>query len=493
MKIRNLSYGLLTAAVLMAGCDKSKLDPVPQTQISDATAFQTPQRVLQQVNGLYAAMKSGQFYGGRYLVYQDVRGEDFLNVTENNVTAFQVYNFTASPTDNPVQNLWGFTGTTNALGIYHVINKCNILLEGLATSPIDAQLKTSYAAEAKFIRAVSYFSLLQFYARPYTENNGASPGVPLRLTPVKSSGNNNIARSTVAEVYTQILKDLNEAENELPANHGSNATGTNANPINATRAHKNTAIAFKTRVYLAMGRYNDVITEGNKLVPVAPPYVAPSNVQNGLAPTLNFTTLNQEFILAMPFDPLDLPGTQNGLGSYYNPGPNGNGDFALNTGANAIINHPQFGANDARRAWVVLNANGRTYLRKWPTLPHTDFVPVIRYAEVMLNLAEALARTTPGAANPRALALLTAVHQRSDPGYTFAVATQAQLIEAIMIERRIEFIGEGHRTTDITRLLQPFPAKGSVGAVPVTAAQYIWPIPNSELITNQLIIQNPGY
>jgi hypothetical protein len=488
MKIIKLSFSILTATVLLSGCMKDKLEPIPQTQISDATAFGTPERVAQQVVGLYGAMKSGQFYGGRYLVYQDIRGGDFLNVTQNGVTAFDTYNFTLQPSSNEVQNLWGFAGTTNALGIYHVINKCNILLNGLATAPIDATLKTRYAGEAKFIRAVSYFSLLQLYARPYTENNGASPGVPLRLTANTFGGNYDQARASVADVYAQIVKDLNEAEIELPLSHTSSNVQT---LLNATRAHKNTAIAFKTRVFLTMGRYNDVITEANKMVPATAPYTAPTGVQNGLAATVTFTAINSDHILVMPFTAQDLPGTQNGLGSYYNPGPNGNGDYALNP--TGIVANPQFSATDARRAFVETHSSGRLYLRKWPTLPHADFVPVIRYTEVMLNLAEALARTTAGTVNARALALLTAVHQRSDAAYTFNVTTQQQLVDAIMTERRIEFLGEGLRTTDITRTLSPFPAKGTVGEIPVTSGQYIWPIPNSEMITNAAISQNPGY
>ncbi|HEX5669361.1 MAG TPA: hypothetical protein VFX73_11190, partial [Chitinophagaceae bacterium] len=73
---QRIIYMLLIGA-LFASCQKDRLEPIPQTSLSDAVAFNTPDRALQQVNGLYAALKNGQLYAGRYMVYQDVRGEEF--------------------------------------------------------------------------------------------------------------------------------------------------------------------------------------------------------------------------------------------------------------------------------------------------------------------------------------------------------------------------------------------------------------------------------
>jgi hypothetical protein len=102
-----------------------------------------------------------------------------------------------------------------------------------------------------------------------------------------------------------------------------------------------------------------------------------------------------------------------------------------------------------------------------------------------LNLAEALARTNAGV-DARALALVNAVRQRSDASTTITATTQQQLIDAIMLERRIEFLGEGLRNNDIMRLLQPIPAKGSVGAKNPTDDGYIWPASANEKSLNKL-------
>ncbi len=77
-----------------------------------------------------------------------------------------------------------------------------------------------------------------------------------------------------------------------------------------------------------MCNYASVITEGNKIVSQSAPFVAPSGVPHRLEPDIKKvfppagggpTTL--ENILSFPFTSLDLPGTQNGLGSYFNPSP----------------------------------------------------------------------------------------------------------------------------------------------------------------------------
>ena len=118
---------------------------------------------------------------------------------------------------------------------------------------------------------------------------------------------------------------------------------------------------------------------------------------------------------------------------------------------------------------------------------------MIRYSEVLLNLAEAIARTT-NTVDARAVALLNAVRQRSDPTTTFTVASfasAAELIAAILQERNIEFLGEGIRSLDILRLGLDFPSKSipgfTVAAVPPTSPLYFWPTPSEESRYNSLI------
>jgi starch-binding outer membrane protein, SusD/RagB family len=469
--------------VAMTSCHKELLSPVPQTFVADVTAFDTPARVANQVNSMYQGFKSGTFYGGRAQIAGDIRGEEFLNETTNGVTGYDVWLLNATGTSqNFIKNLWAQA--------YYVINLTNLFIDGMAakgTSVVGTALSNNYIAEARFLRAASYLKLLEHYAKPYADGNGSKPGVPLRLTGIKESGSSALARSTVAEVYAQIIADLDFAETNLPLTYTTAA-------LNTTRAHRNTAIALKTRVYLAMQDYARVITEANKIVPQA---VAPFSATSGVAHALQANIVNvfrtpyttTESILSMPMTATagDNPGTQNQLGYYWSR-TTGNGEFSLNP--SGIIANAGWTATDARRGFNA-TVSGKPYLNtkfNAPS-PYTDWVPVIRYSEVMLNLAEALARTNPGV-NARALALLNAVRQRSDPATVLAPLTQADLINAILLERRIEFLGEGLRNFDLMRLLQTIPTKGGVSAKAPGEPGYIWPISADELSLNPLMTDN---
>ncbi|MFD2569803.1 RagB/SusD family nutrient uptake outer membrane protein [Spirosoma soli] len=489
---KKINYSLFFCLTLvgLSSCDRSLLNPIPQTTVLDASALSTPARVQNQLLSLYGALKDGNFYGGRYVIYGDIRGEDFINETSNLVTGSDVWGLNATNSATAVSTLWYFG--------YLTINKCNVFLDGMAasgTSVVSADAAAKYIAEAKFIRALTYYSLLQYYARPYADGNGNKPGLPLRLTGINSVGQSNLARSSVADVYAQVLKDLNEAEAALPATY-------TAASDNTTRAHKNTAIALKTRVYLTMQNYANVVTEANKIVSATAPFKAPTGVAHQLQPditTLFTAYVNPESILSMPMTSTtgDFPGTQNQLAYYYSPttanGGVGNAEYSLNP--KGIIADTSWRATDKRRSFI--RQTGTTTIKNWLTKykapsPYTDYVPVMRYSEVLLNLAEAKVRTT-NSVDPQAVALLNAVRNRSDATKTYTVAgfaSPTDLINAILLERRIEFLGEGLRNNDLVRLLQPIPAKGTVPAKAPTEPNYIWPISATELALNNLATDN---
>lgn len=172
-------------------------------------------------------------------------------------------------------------------------------------------------------------------------------------------------------------------------------------------------------------------------------------------------------------------GTQNQLGYYYNPDA-GNGEYSLNP--NGIVADAGWKSTDSRRSFIKTKS-GKQWLNKYAgPSPYIDWVPVLRYSEVLLNLAEAITRNTNTVDN-RAVDLLSAVRHRSDASITYTIADFADanaLVTSILKERNIEFLGEGIRSADILRLGLPFPAKGSVGQILPTASGYIWPAPVKE-------------
>ena len=196
------------------------------------------------------------------------------------------------------------------------------------------------------------------------------------------------------------------------------------------------------------------------------------------------------------------------------------------------------GANDATMVPnddMVFLVSGQVYTNKYKDgVNYSDPSPLMRYPEVLLNYAEAIARQTPAAApDANALALLNRVRDRSlatpaTQSYTASdFVTNVDLLKAILAERRIELAMEGRRWPDIHRLqfcphfpiagipqkvanLNPVPAAwftnpGEFGTVagetfgivsyPYTDYRFLWPIPLIETNANPTLAeqQNPGY
>ena len=269
---------LLLMVLVLNGCSTDLLNPSPKTSLGELQAFDTKDRVVGQVNGMYAFMKNGNYLGGRYQVYNDIRADNFIAKNTNLVTGYSTWNHSVITSTNEVINLWG--------AVYAAVNAINIFLEGLDTNwkagtltgKITEAEYNQFKSEGLTLRAMCYFDMLMLYAQPYNKDNGASPGLPLRLKANKTGAENDLARSKVSEVYTQILADLNAAEPIAIDKYSTDL-------LNTTRVHKNTIIAFKTRVYLHMGDYAKVQTEAAKIVSATSPFVASTGVPFGLTST----------------------------------------------------------------------------------------------------------------------------------------------------------------------------------------------------------------
>ncbi len=478
-------YKIATVAILaipfvgsLSSCKKDFLIAEPELSLPEGEAFANPTRILGQVNGLYTSAKSGALFGGRYQIYNDIRAEEFINRTGNGVTGYTVYQGTNTSADTYIANFWSQG--------YLTINRVNLFLKGMEenSAVLTPAVHQNYLGEAKFVRALCYFSLVQIFAKPYALDNGASRGLPLRLQPESSLANNSLKSSTVAAIYTQVLKDLDEAEAALPDTYSTAL-------LRTTRAHKNTAIALKLRVYLTMGNYTKALEEGNKLVPQTAPFTNTARtahaLQANVASVFAAPYTTSESIFSFPFADTNAPGTQNQIGYYFNVG---NLEFYLNQTGAGIYADAAWPATDARKSTLTANYSlSASNIVRMPTKfsgssPFIDFVPMIRYAEVLLNVAEVEA-ARPNGNLVRAAALLQAVRSRSDAAYVFpAFSSNTALVSAILKERRIELLSEGFRYNDLARKVTPLPSFGAGTNIPVTDERYVFPIPISEINTN---------
>jgi starch-binding outer membrane protein, SusD/RagB family len=552
-KISKILVRTLAVATLILGVACTDLlDLQPQTALSDATAFTTPERIALAVTGVYDAAQSGTFAGGQVRGYPfgaahveqgDARGEDVFNTQ-----AFYLITYHATYTPATANNDWHFQT------LFRLINRVNVVLAGLETAvPAGAmtqEVLDGYKGECRFLRALAYHELLKHFCRPYSDNPTAPlGGMPIRSTPITGVTSAAVGvetgRSTVAETYAFVLADLNYAEGVLPV------TRANAG-LRISRAIKAAAIALKTRVYLHMGDWANVIAEGNKLAPqdAAPFSYAAAGINLPENPYAAFSVggskNNSESIFSIENSAADNPGVNGALPSQYTTSAPPTGGRALVAISPLIWNEGWFLETDIRKSetFVSFDENpagttggkGGYFTKKYTDVTGlSDNAPHLRYAEVLLNMAEAIQRQAGGAVNNRAFELYNAVRSRSvddaDTDEVSDFATGNDLIQAILNERRIEFLMEGLRWGDIHRLAQDatfnswgggIPAKITSNmtnirplytgdpatneailanpaqrhnAIPYANKEFVWPIPNSETNLNPTLAaqQNPGW
>jgi hypothetical protein len=426
---------------------------------------------------MYNQLQNLEFLGGRALIYSDIRSDD------TNPAGFfgNVPNFAQQANDATARDAW--------TGGYRTLYGANYFLQQIAknTGKTTPALEAQYIGEAKFIRALVYFHLVNLFAQPYRFTPDASHlGVPLQLTaPDVSTAfdpSQNLARSSVRDVYAQIELDLNDAIAGLPETH--------ATPFERTaRATKDAARSLLSRVHLYKGQYAEAATVANAVITGGRRTLNANPVASfGLA------AQTSENIFSVAHNASDNPNTNNALGQHY--GRLRRADIIVTPYAR--IDSTQFRSKDRRRTLLLdpptfpATAATNIFTLKYPNASF-DYAPIVRYSEVLLNRAEGLAQTATGI-SAEAITLLNQVRRRSlpnipaYPNFTAAnFATKEALIDAILFERRLELAFEGHRYYDLMRYGR------NSSRVNYGSNQAIFPIPLVDLQQNPNLVQNPGY
>ena len=495
--------GCAILAASLSSCVNDWLDVAPSDG-TDADAALTSSSDLDAARtGMYKALKGNSsfvdYYGQQFFVYGDVHaGDDYQynNIGGSNRASFYY--------DMNYQTASEFTSSSNVAwkSPYIVIGRANRIIaaaEGGALSDA-AEAKATidqYAAEAKVLRALAHFDLVRIYGKPYTEDQGASLGVPL-VTEVLES-NAKPARSTVAEVYTQVVKDLTEAIS-------SNALATETEPgyVSVWGAK-----AILSRVYLNMGDYANALSVAEDIIKNSG---AALWTRDQYFKAWDASTPNEsEFLFRL-----------NVAGSTDNNDLNGIGNLQQRDGYKEMVatkkfvdmltSDPKDVRNDmflpakAEKEVAVYGTN-KVFLNKLRgqggDLCNVTIVPIIRLSEVYLTAAECAFRNND---KTKAVEYLNDLVKNRTTTVASLATVDNITLDRILIERRKELIGEGQRYFDALRnneTITRYTSEADKGwhmTLSKEAQSFnrdyfkaIAAIPQAEINANPNIKQNTGY
>lgn len=505
MKVLKSIYKVMGCAILAASlssCVNDWLDVAPSDG-TDADAALTSSSDLDAARtGMYKALKGNSsfvdYYGQQFFVYGDVHaGDDYQynDITGSNRASFYYdMNYQTASEFN--------TSTVSWQSPYVVIGRANRIIAaaegGKLSDAVEAKAKIEqYAAESKVLRALAHFDLVRIYGKPYTEDQGASLGVPL-VTGVLES-NAKPARSTVAEVYTQVVKDLTEAIS-------SNALATETKPgyVSVWGAK-----AILSRVYLNMGDYANALSVAEDIIKNSG---AALWTRDQYFNAWDASTPNEsEFLFRL-----------NVAGSDDNNDLNGIGNLQQRDGYKEMVATKKFvdmltsDPKDVRNNMflpataskeVKIYGTNKVFLNKLRgqggNLRNVTIVPIIRLSEVYLTAAECAFRNND---KTKAVEYLNdLVKNRTTTEASLATVDNITL-ERILIERRKELIGEGQRYFDALRNNETITRytseadKGWHKTLSKEAQSFnrdfykaIAAIPQAEINANPNIKQNTGY
>ena len=511
--MKNSIISKLLISILIVGTFSCEgfLDVLPSDSATASTSIVNPNDAQVAINGAYRRMTSSSFYGRDIVLYGELRGADF-GITTLAVAGDALYYFTSTPSSGSYSGFW-----TQG---YDIILQTNNILEAIESGNMniittsDQAKVNSIAGQALTIRALTHFDLTRLYGYPYMKDNGVGLGVPIvtkRLEPM-----DKMARNTVAECYEQVIKDLDAAIVLL-----SSTTAKVTGEVNLYAAK-----ALLARVYLHKGDWDkayemakSVIDSGVYTAYTAANWVASWSKQG-----------DTESIFELMIVPNESNMGTTSIGGYYAPrntsrrdlGPMMVSDMFLD-----VFKLPAH-ANDVR--WGVYGldefSNGETkdtngnpliiipgrlgWLKKYESDGKSPAMSVnvklIRLTEVMLIAAEAAIKKS-SQDKTNAVVWINKIRERNpDMVATPLAATDADnvLLDEIVLQRRIDLIGEGHRYFDVLRVGgtvtykdgAPWndPLNGGRGStVDWNYHKCILPIAINEMNVNPNMVQNPGY
>lgn len=488
----------ILAASSFTSC-KDFLDVVPSNSIDANASIKTSADANVIIRGLMSKMASSSYYGRNFPLYGDTKGGDLTIFSQGRGYDY-LYVFNHSATANNYSGIWSQG--------YHCIAQVNNLLAEIEKLKANGSTENfnNIIGQALTARALIYFDLVRLYGEPYSENKLAK-GVPITTTLLAIE--DQLGRNTVEETYTQILKDLKDAET-LITKPTSAATLATTNGFLNYYANK----AIQARAYLYMEDFDNALAAAEEVIA----FNQYKLYANDAWVTSWTTEFGSESIFELGLYPNEGDLGNTSLGAYYRRRGHTTttlaaGYFTASTNFISLLNED---ANDVRKGIMSYdettgnNRFGASYKYSGSVTLAGDKktsnstavnIKVIRLSEVYLIASEAALRK-PSADLTKASNYLNQIRKRS-PNLAAATASTINL-DMITNERAKELFTEGHRFFDMMRLNKTIKFNDELGAVTTihrgltldrTSYKTILPIPLDEMNANKTIQsqQNPGY
>ncbi|PJJ09323.1 putative outer membrane starch-binding protein [Flavobacterium sp. 1] len=470
------------------------LEVTPTSFITEENFFKTQDDAVASVTAVYASLSldSGeQSLFGRNLYFLTDMASDYAaaGVSATNPQVRALSSLTHDATSDRVQVAWR--------QIYNGINRANISIDNISRVSGSEVVKTRLINEAKFIRGLLYFQAVRLWG-----------GVPIVLHEATSINVESLKskRASVEEVYAQIILDLKDAES-LPSAYPANEAG---------RATSGAAKAILTKVYLTRKDWTNAILKAKEVINGGYGYALFENFQDIFTKTKKN---GKEHIFSVQFEPNQAGNGSSGSTFQATSFTGFTATEPADIISDVALFYDIYAEGDVRRdvsyKKQLLNpATGTLYTFPKPIfgkyLDLTNLAtpsnvainfPIIRYADILLSLAEAI--NEKDGATLEAHELVNQVRRRafgkaiSTPDVTVDLVglTTSQLREVIREERKKEFVQEGQRWFDLVRWgtlvteIKKVTAKNSV-----SERNNLYPIPQSERNIDPVgLPQNPGY
>lgn len=457
--IRN--YIQISLLILLASsCSDDFINISREDSLNSADFYKTQDDFNSAVIAAYSKMQ-GQV--GLYFELVEWRSDnlDLLAPTAGTQDRFNINKFQETSANGIVQNAWA--------NFYNGIFRANQVTSNIPNANFDQTLAQQYEAEARFVRALTYFNVVRLWG-----------DAPIILTPQNAEEALNVGRSPEAEVYNVIEEDLLFAVNNLPASYPSQSFG---------RATSGAAKALLGKVYLTQGKYGDTVDILNE---VLGEYQLLDDVAEVFNPD---NETNAEVIFSIRFNK-DVLGEGHGLWFSVT-------DISISPLTVKLNN--AYDSNDARLSLITYQpvgnrlAPGKFVDEESEIIDNkfgNDYI-LLRYADVLLMLSEAL-NAQEYQSGGQAFDLLNEVRERAGlDAYTATdLPDQQSFQNAILNERFLEFPLEGHRWFDLIRTNAFAPEILSGIGETIQLFQLLYPVPQSEIekINNtDLFYQNEGY